>query len=331
MSSPLRSTCYGLRLVCSSSTIIGFLAAFIDDPIVVRTRVFGLCLSGFSFFSWLWISILTAYHDHEPNPKDVLLRASVHTTSYAIMVPPWLIFGIGLLVQPSPACSKETNDSAKCGLTIISGVLSIVGALLAASCIFAVRRSDTNANNGETEAYAEYTPLRTVLYAWTFTATVITGTIGLAAAPLDTFAPHLRAFGICISVVSFPGWIWLGILTSHHMRPDTDQSLTRASTHFYTFVAMVPLFLAFGIGTLSQQSYNCNTTQNSDGLAPRWCDVTVIAGSLSLLVAILSAATALAIQLSGAGTGLQRNVCLRSSDSAGKPRYRLVPSAAVDV
>ncbi|KAF5325567.1 hypothetical protein D9619_009990 [Psilocybe cf. subviscida] len=331
MFSPLRSTCYGLTLACAiSSTIIGFIAAFIDDPVVVRTRGFGLCLGVFSFFAWLWISILTAYHDHEPNPKDVLSRAPVHTTSYAIMVPPWLAFGIGLLVQAPRACSTETDDPAKCGLIVTSGLLSIVGAFLAASCIFAVRRSDTSANNGKPEAYAEYTPLRTALYALTLTATVLTSTFGLAAAPLDTFAPHLSAFGICISVVSLPGWIWLSILTSYHMRPDANQFLTRASTHFYTFVAMIPPFLAFGIGTLSQQSYNCNTTQYSDGSAPGWCGVTVVAGGLSLLVAVLSAATALAIQLSRAGTGLQRNVCLKSGDSAEKLGDDLVVSAAAD-
>lgn len=34
----------------------------------------------------------------------------------------------------------------------------------AGGCIFAVRRTNANANNGKTEAYAEYTPLRTALY-----------------------------------------------------------------------------------------------------------------------------------------------------------------------
>ncbi|KAF5325537.1 hypothetical protein D9619_009992 [Psilocybe cf. subviscida] len=312
---------------------MGFVAALIDHPVVVRNRVFGLCLGLFSFFALIWISVLTAYHDHAPNQMDVLSRTSVHVISYAIIIPPWLAFGIGLLVQASQACSN--NHRASCGITVLSGVLSIVAALLAASCIFAVRRSYINTNDGKT--FVAYTPLRTVLHIWTLLVAAGTGVrLGPELATKDTFAPHLRTFGICSIAVAVPACLWLATLQSYYMRPDTNRFLTRASTHFYTFVAMIPPFLAFGIGVLSQQSYNCNiapaTIRDSDDPedARGWCSTTVSTGALLLLVALLSAATALAIQLSGAGAGLQRNVCLRRSGSEEQPRDGQVASGSVD-
>jgi hypothetical protein len=49
---------------------------------------------------------------------------------------------------------------------------------------------------------------------------------------------------------------------------------------------------------------------------------------LRQIMLLLAVATALAIQIYGAGAGLQRNVCLSSIDSEEKPGENRVASAA---
>ncbi|KAF9556086.1 hypothetical protein CPC08DRAFT_107476 [Agrocybe pediades] len=103
---------------------------------------------------------------------------------------------------------------------------------------------------------------------------------------LDGFSTLSHPFGILAGSFSIVSVIWKSVLLAFHNHPTSSHFLTKACVHFWSFLADVLIYLAFGIMILSQAPTECNFKTYSDGLAGFWCGITATAGTLGILVSV---------------------------------------------
>ncbi|KAG7094540.1 hypothetical protein E1B28_005368 [Marasmius oreades] len=138
--------------------------------------------------------------------------------------------------------------------------------------------------------------------------------------PLPGFGSGVR-FGIVACVVGFLTWVWTSVLMAWNDKPYSEGGLALSLTHFISFIVMSLIWFAIAIMHFVETAVPCQgSTFEFDGdyvvySSPSWCGETSVVGALSLVISILSGATALFILVSSRKVGgLQTKLVARDGE-----------------
>ncbi|KAF8995099.1 hypothetical protein BDQ17DRAFT_1251030, partial [Cyathus striatus] len=70
---------------------------------------------------------------------------------------------------------------------------------------------------------------------------------------------------------------------SHNNRPTSTHLLTKASVHFYSYVALSLIWIALTIMIFTQTPYECNFEEYFDGSSAIWCGFSAASGATAAL------------------------------------------------
>ncbi|KAL0562923.1 hypothetical protein V5O48_019155, partial [Marasmius crinis-equi] len=200
-----------------------------------------------------------------------------------------------------------------CGLSITSGGIAVIMAVLATTAAAAIYHSSRESPLGlrspvvaRDRAYDAgplkgrmLAPTRSYLNVLYLIAMVIV--LGLAGSGLAilhalvSYEEKLQGFAGLTASFSTISWVWASVLLSYHRRPSIRRTLTRASTHFYTLIVLAVLNFVCGIlilaHTVPEEDGQC------DGVEFGNCWAHIVNGVLSLVLVIALIASAVYVYI----------------------------------
>ncbi|PPQ76002.1 hypothetical protein CVT24_006559 [Panaeolus cyanescens] len=143
----LRTVFYSLVLGFGVvQTIISSFCGIFDGFSDLRL-LFGRIALGVSVPTWVWTSVLLAYHNR-PLQSHIFTKKTLHLISFVLFAIVWLVIGIVLLTQAPTECDFERYSDGLagiwCGFTAATGTGGLVLAILCATTAVFVHRSQAS-------------------------------------------------------------------------------------------------------------------------------------------------------------------------------------------
>ncbi|KDR76879.1 hypothetical protein GALMADRAFT_138920 [Galerina marginata CBS 339.88] len=145
--------------------------------------------------------------------------------------------------------------------------------------------------------------MRTTFYRLILALALAQTALGSYMALVRGFIPNYRIIGNVAAYFSVLTWLWVSFLLTYSNRPNSTHKLTKVWAHLFSFISFVPTWLALGIMIFTLCPYHCDPSRSSGWDAPGGCGVSVAAGVASVLISILSAASAVVIRRGGRALG----------------------------
>ncbi|PPQ77648.1 hypothetical protein CVT24_005475 [Panaeolus cyanescens] len=104
---------------------------------------------GFSLATWIWTSIILAYHNH-PSQSHIFTKKKLHFWSFIAFVVVWLALGVMILSTSGTECDFETSSDGMagiwCAFTFITGGGALIISAFSATAVVVIYKSVASAD-----------------------------------------------------------------------------------------------------------------------------------------------------------------------------------------